>query len=208
MATLILDRMLERRLIARRRQLGLDRWDEMWEGVYVMVPPADIEHFQVSGELASVLTVAVKWAGLGEVYSGVAISDRQRSWKKNFRVPDIAVFLPGNPARDCRTHWCGGPDLAIEMVSPRDRARSKIPFYAQVGTRELLLVERRPWRLTHFRLAEGQLREAGQSSRDTAAALTSGVVPLAFQLLESAGRPEILIRHTGDGREWRVKSRG
>jgi Uma2 family endonuclease len=199
--------MLERRLIARRRRLGLDQWDEVWEGTYVMVPPADIEQFEVSGELASVLTVAVKWAGLGEVYSGVAISDRVRGWKQNIRVPDVAVFLHGNPAQDCRTHWCGGPDLAIEVVSPRDRTRRKIPFYEQLGTRELLLVERRPWRLTLLRLCEGKLREADQSTCATSAVLSSNVVPLRFQLVDSAGRPEILLARTGDGRQWRVKSR-
>src|SRR5437868_4864146 len=104
MAALILDKWLERRIIARRRRLEIDRWDEVWDGVYVMTPPADIEHFSVSGDLINVLMTVVKQSGLGEVFSGVAISDRKEDWTKNFRVPDAAVFLKGNPAQDCDTH--------------------------------------------------------------------------------------------------------
>jgi hypothetical protein len=39
MATLILDRFIERRMIARRRWLGIDGWDEARGGMYVMSPP-------------------------------------------------------------------------------------------------------------------------------------------------------------------------
>jgi len=90
-----------------------------------MAPPADVEHFGASGDLASILTIVVKWAGFGEVFSGVGISDRKEGWEKNFRFPDVSVYLNGNPAEDCRTHWFGGPDLAIEVVSPKDRTRKK-----------------------------------------------------------------------------------
>jgi hypothetical protein len=139
MAALILDKSLERRLIARRRRLGIDRFDEVWDGVYVMVPPADVEHFEVASDLVTVLTMVVKWEGLGSVLAGVAISDRHEGWTKNFRVPDVTVFLNGTSAKNCGTHWFGGPDLAIEIVSPKDRSRKKIPFYEKVGTRELLM---------------------------------------------------------------------
>src|SRR5215213_2867012 len=107
MAALILDKSLERRLIARRRRLGIDRFDEVWDGVYVMVPPGDIEHFEVASDLVSVLTTVVKWEGLGSVLAGVAISDRKEGWTKNFRVPDVSVFLNSTTAENCRTHWFG-----------------------------------------------------------------------------------------------------
>jgi Uma2 family endonuclease len=188
MAALILDKSLERRLIARRRRLGIDHWDEVWDGVYVMAPPADIEHFGVSGDLMTVLSVVVKWAGLGEVFSGVAVSDRKEDWKKNFRVPDVSVFINGNPAEDCETHWFGGPDLAVEIVSPNDRSRKKIPFYEKIGTRELLIVDRKPWQLSLYRLRHSKLDEVGKSTLAEPMTLASEVVPLSFQLIESAER--------------------
>src|SRR5437868_9097757 len=164
MTAVILDKSLERQIVARRRRQGIDHWDEVWDGVYVMSPPADIEHFALNTDLVDVFVEVVKKAGLGEVFSGVAVSDRKEGWKKNFRVPDVAVFLKGNAAQDCETHWFGGPDFAVEVVSPNDHTRKKIPFYETVGTRELLVVDRKPWRLTLFRLVEGKLREVSQST--------------------------------------------
>lgn len=207
MTALILDKSLERRLIARRRRLGIDHWDEVWDGVYVMSPPADVEHFGANSDLTTVLTIVVKWAGLGDVFSGVAVSDRKRDWKKNYRVPDVTVFLNGNPAEDCETHWCGGPDFAVEVVSPRDRSWKKIPFYEKVGTRELLIVDRRPWRLTLLRLTAGKLLEAGQSTLTDSQILSSEVIPLSFQLSQSAERPAILLKHLRDERQWTVEAR-
>jgi Uma2 family endonuclease len=207
MAALILDKSLERRLIARRRRLGIDHWDEVWDGMYVMAPPPDIEHQVFGFDLIEVLKLIVKRTGLGEVFSGVAISDHKEDWRKNFRVPDASVFLNGNPAEDCETHWLGGPDLAIEIVSPNDRSRKKIPFYEKIGTRELLIVDRKPWRLSLLRLIDGKLCDVGQSTLAERNTLASEVVPLSFQLIESAQRPAILVKHLQDGRQWMVEAR-
>jgi Uma2 family endonuclease len=207
MTAVILDKWLERQVIARRRRMGIDHFDEVWDGVYFMAPPADIEHFATSNDLAAVLTIVVKWGGLGEVFPGVAISDRKEGWKKNFRVPDITVFLKGNPAEDCVKFWCGGPDFAVEIVSPKDRTRKKISFYEQVRTRELFIVDRRPWRLSLLRLMDGKLQEIGQSTLADAKVLPSEVIPLSFQLVGTAERPAIQVRHLLDDRQWLVEAR-
>jgi Uma2 family endonuclease len=207
MVALILDKSLERRLIARRRRLGIDHWDEVWDGVYVMSPPPDIEHQDFGFDLVEVLRLIVKRAGLGEVFSGVAISDHGHDWRKNFRVPDASIFLNDNPAEDRETHWFGSPDLAIEIVSPKDRSRKKIPFYEKIGTRELLIVDRKPWQLSLYRLIDRKLSEVGKSTLAEPVTLASDVVPMSFQLIESAQRPAILIKHLRDGRQWTVEAR-
>jgi Uma2 family endonuclease len=51
------------------------------------------------------------------------VTDRHDNWQKNFRCPDVVAFLKGNPAQNRDTHWLGGPDFAIEIVNPYDRAR-------------------------------------------------------------------------------------
>jgi len=206
MAALILDQGLERRIIARRRRLGIDRFDEVWDGVYVMSPPGDVEHFGVTNDLATVLTMVVKWNGLGQVFAGVGISDHREGWEKNFRVPDVSVFLNGNPAENCGTHWCGGPDFAAEIVSPRDRTRKKIPFYEKIGTRELMIVDRRPWRISLFRLTDGKLIEVGQSALASREPLASKTVPLSFQLVQAGERPTIRIKHLVDDRQWAIEA--
>ena len=44
MATLVIDPGLERALLERRRASRGDRWDEVWDGVYVMAPLPNMEH--------------------------------------------------------------------------------------------------------------------------------------------------------------------
>ncbi|MGO9918852.1 MAG: Uma2 family endonuclease, partial [Isosphaeraceae bacterium] len=132
-------------LIRERRECGGDRYDEVWDGVYVMSPLADNEHQQLGFDLAWAIKM-----GLGQrirIFPGCNVSSRSQRWKRNYRCPDVAVFLPDNPAEDRKTHWFGGPDFAVEIQSPFDRSREKFGFYAKVGVRELMFVARRPWSL-------------------------------------------------------------
>src|SRR5207253_305814 len=82
-------------------------------------------------------------------------------------------------ARDCGTHWCGGPDFCVEIASPGDRSRDKLAFYAGIGVRELLLVDRDPWALELFRLSAGRLEPVGRSDLSKQDALPSPVVPVS-----------------------------
>jgi Uma2 family endonuclease len=201
MAMLVLDRDFERRVIARRRRLGIDRFDEVWEGVYVMAPLADDVHQEIATLLAATLALQADLPQGTKVRAGVNVSDRVADWKTNFRCPDVVVFLPGTAAVNHDAFWHGGPDFAVEVRSRGDRARKKLPFYAKVGTREVLLVERKPWSLELFRLRDGQLASVGRSTLDAPAALPSTVLPLAFRLVGGAERPRIELAHA-DGRTW------
>ncbi|MBV8676197.1 MAG: Uma2 family endonuclease [Planctomycetaceae bacterium] len=135
MVVLVLDPSEQADVIRRRKESDCDRFDEVWDGVYVVSPNPNLEHQGVGTALATVLTIAIEWTGLGHVFQGVNVSDREDDWEHNYRIPDVAVYLQGNPARACVTHWFGGPDLAFEIVSPNDRCREKLPFYASIRTR-------------------------------------------------------------------------
>ena len=82
--------------------------------------------------------------GLGHIRPGTNISDRNEGWKQNYRGLDVAVFLNNSTAINRRTLWQGGPDLAVEIANPRDQTWEKIEFYASVGTRELIIIDRVP----------------------------------------------------------------
>ncbi len=205
MTAVILDRRLERAMVARRRRLGIDGRDEVWNGVYVMAPEADVEHQEFAFDLAAVFAEAIKRPGLGRCTHGVNISDRKRGWTKNFRVPDAAVFLNGTTAEMCGEFWFGGPDFAVEIVSPRDRTRKKLPFYEKVNTRELLIIDRRPWKLTLFRLTDSKLVDVGQSTVDNSRTLASQVVPLSFRLIGDPTQPAMEVSHHNGHQRWRVK---
>ncbi|HLQ46297.1 MAG TPA: Uma2 family endonuclease, partial [Planctomycetaceae bacterium] len=195
MATLIRDRDIERRIIARRRRrLGQDKFDEVWNGVYVMAPLANVEHQDCVSGLDYLLGSVVRMSGLGMVLPGTNVSDRRVGWTKNFRCPDVAVFLKGTTAVNCDTHWFGGPDFAVEVASSGERVKRKLNFYAKVGTRELLIVDRYPWNLSLYRLVDGELRLAGTSSVATGGWLVSNVLPLSFRLIDGIERLRIDVQ--------------
>ena len=127
----------------------------------------------------------------GIVEPGTNVTDRQDDWTKNYRCPDVVLYLPDNPAEQKSSHWLGGPDLAVEVLSDGDLAREKLPFYASVGVRELWLLDREPWRLSRFTLADGVLTEGGVTEPG-GAAVRSGVLPLDWSL-SAADPPAVTI---------------
>src|SRR5438132_12453455 len=107
---LVLDGGTAKQLIRERKRLGLDRYDEVWEGMYVMPSMPNNAHQKLVDDLGDVLSEVVKRPGLGEKYPGANVSDRRKDWKYNHRVPDIVVVLKNSRAIDCGTHFYNGPD--------------------------------------------------------------------------------------------------
>src|SRR4051812_20090672 len=125
MALLVLDRYEEDRMIRERRASGNDRYDEVWDGTYVMSPLADVEHQQLSFKLAWVFQNIVGPDSPAIVTAGVNVSDRDQGWLQNYRIPDASVTLDGSHALHRGTHFVGGPDFLVEIVSDDDRSREK-----------------------------------------------------------------------------------
>ncbi len=189
MALYLTDSDVERRLKAERQASGSDRFDEVWDGVYFMPPLANNEHQFFQTQMAIVLQLALGSVDQGTAYAGINVSDREKGWRKNYRCPDVAVVLPGCKAKNCRTHWFGGPDFAVEVISPKDRSREKLPFYSTIGVRELLLLDRQPWSLELFRLQERRLVSYGRSTIQRPVLLASSVLPVSFRLLSPGASP-------------------
>jgi Uma2 family endonuclease len=167
-----------------------------------MSPLPNIEHQLLVGMLTMAFQEVLNESNLGIAFPGINVSDRETDWVNNYRCPDVAVFLHGSPARDLDTHWCGGPDFAVEIVSRDDRSREKLAFYAQVGVRELLIVDRDPWMLELYRLESGELHLCGSSTVDSAVQLQSTVLPLNFRLVRGEKRPQMEIAHRDGRRQW------
>lgn len=201
---IVADPQLKQRLIAERQEAGSDRWDEVWEGTYILMPLPNDEHQGLVQRISTILDTIIGIPGLGRVRPGVNISDRIEGWKQNYRCPDVVVFLNETQAQNHDTFWYGGPDFAVEVVSPNDRSREKLPFYASIGVRELLLIEREPWLLELFRLTENELKSVGRSTADSVTELKSEIVPLSFALKPAEGRPQIEIRHRDGRQSWSV----
>jgi Uma2 family endonuclease len=206
MPTMILDPELAEQLRAQRAAWGGDRYDEVWEGTYMMQALPNNEHQKFVARLTHALEEVIGVSELGDVFPGVNVSDRVEEWTHNYRCPDVAVFLKGTKAVDLNTFWHGGPDLAIEIVSPEDRSREKIDFYAIVNTRELLIIDRNPWQLELYRLNEGTLKLVGTNLPNGSVPLVSETTGVTFELqLDSKhDRPLLIAKHPQTDKTWTI----
>ena len=203
MSMVVLDPTDQEAILSQRRESGGDRYDEVWDGVYIMAPLANNEHQTLAFKLARIFDEAVGDSGLAIVQPGANVSDRGKGWERNYRCPDVVVYFKTNPAINHDTHWQGGPDFAVEVVSRFDRSRKKFDFYAKVGVRELLIVDRRPWSLELYRLNEaGRYDLVGKSTLEQPDIITSVVLPLTFRLEAGADRPRIRVIHTDGNPSW------
>lgn len=200
MAILVLDPDYEAEVRKIWPGLDDDRWTEVWDGVTVMSPVANTEHQNLVNSFGGVFWLVVTQSSLGTVYQAVNLSDRTPNWLENYRNPDAVVFLNGTAAVNHETHWVGGPDLAVEVISPGETPSAKFGFYESIGTRELLIVNRKPWRLELFALADGKLQLVGSSP----GVCTSAALGLTFQLVDATPRPRIAVTHPATGGAWSV----
>ena len=92
----------------------------------------------------------------------------------------------------------------MEIISHEDRTRDKLEFYAKVGTREALLIDRDPWAVELWRLENGQLKLVTTSSVENGVTILSKIVPLTFRLVAGESRPTIEVACTDGERTWQV----
>lgn len=204
MTTIGADTATQAVLIADRRRWGADRFDEVWDGTYVMTPFPNPEHQKLVGLLYRALAEALEGDSRNQVFPGVNISDRATGWEQNFRAPDIAVFLADTAATEHEAHWQGAADFLIEITSPGDHSREKLPFYGRIGTREVLLLERAgSWRLELWRQSQGNLVCANQCGVADGSSIVSETLQLSFRLEAGDKRPRVVIVST-DGRVWQA----
>lgn len=126
--------------LEERHRLGHDRWDELWEGVLHMVPPPNFAHQSMGMGLSSFFAPLLERRGIGVLYeTGVY---RPGANKKDYRVPDLVFFPLDPPANLIVEHGIEGAPLAVaEILSPDDESYEKLPWYASLGVREVIIVE-------------------------------------------------------------------
>jgi Uma2 family endonuclease len=125
---------VDERMLAERRRLGIDKWDEMWEGVLHMVPPASERHQSLEAELVVALRPSVRRRGLKVTTdTGVFASEQDH------RVPDVVVY-----SREAASERGvdGAPELVIEIRSSHDETVEKVPWYLARGAKAVLIIDR------------------------------------------------------------------
>ena len=117
-------------LLERRRRLGQDLFDEVWEGVLHMNPVPHSQHARLQWQLAGILAALATSAGMQ------ALGQFNMGEEGDYRVPDGALLRPGPDAVYLPT-----AALVLEIVSPGDETWEKLDFYAAHGVEELLIVD-------------------------------------------------------------------
>ena len=138
--------------LARRRALGQDRNDEVWEGDYHVVPAPHSWHGQVDSELAAALRPAAKAAGL------VITSQFNLGTPDDYRVPD-GGYHRSRPSGV----WIPTAAIVVEVVSPDDETWMKFGFYAGHGVEEICIADPRRREVRWFVLAGDAYEETGAS---------------------------------------------
>jgi Uma2 family endonuclease len=139
-------------LLERRRALGQDLYDEVWEGDYHMAPMAHSSHGYLGNQLAILLHPFAERVGLtGTGAFNLGSAD-------DYRVPDgglhrgipSAVFVPTAA-------------VVVEIVSPGDETWQKLDFYAAHSVDELLIADPAKRSVTWLVLHGGRYVEAEYS---------------------------------------------
>ncbi len=141
------------RLLDRRRQLGQDLFDEVWEGVYHVNPAPHSRHADLESQLHAILRPHARQAGLGmRAQFNLGSED-------DYRIPDSGLIRPGKDDVFLST-----AALVIEIVSPNDRTWDKLGFYAARRVDELLIVDPQERRVHWLGLgADGEYRPLERS---------------------------------------------
>jgi len=141
-------------LLDRRRQAGVDRLDEVWQGVRHMVPGPSFEHARISQQLAELLGPPARAGGLLAAMSEFNLGESEY----DFRVPDGGLHRPGAAGV-----WLATAAVVVEILSSDDESRQKLPFYAEHHVDEVLLVDPTERTVTWLALHDGEYKPVQRS---------------------------------------------
>jgi len=115
---------------------------ELVDGELITMSPAGAEHGEVAAEIGARLRNYVREHRLGKTYAaetGFLLGEAPDS----VRAPDVA-FVRADRVVKVRAYFPGAPDLAVEVLSPNDRAsevEAKVRHWLRSGTRMVMVVD-------------------------------------------------------------------
>lgn len=124
-------------VIAERDRLGLDARDEVWDGVYHMAPQPLPKHQLLVFRLACAWHPVAEATGL-IVCPELSLFPPSGPTRSQYRVPDLVVFDGSVLAEP---GLVGAARLVVEVRSPGDESYLKLPYYDEIGVREVVIIE-------------------------------------------------------------------
>lgn len=150
--------------LERRRRLGLDKQDERWDGEWRLVNPPRRWHARLNSDMFRVLAPRAEARGLSPYCEGTGVFEDVDT---NWRVPDQVYARPDQEIDE----GVAGAELVVEIRSPGDDSYAKLPFYAERGITEVLVVHD-DRRVELYRLDEGGAYELLDDPVSTALGVT------------------------------------
>jgi Uma2 family endonuclease len=113
-----------------------------------------LEHARISQQLAELLGPLARAAGLLAAMAEFNLGESE----DDFRVPDGGLHRPGAAGV-----WHRTAAMAVEILSPDDESREKLPFYAEHGVDEVLLVDPAERTIVWLALRDGEYQPVERS---------------------------------------------
>ncbi|MBI1903089.1 MAG: Uma2 family endonuclease [Planctomycetia bacterium] len=181
-------------LLAERKRLGHDQYDEMWEGVLHMAPMPNMEHQEFETDLQDYLRRmwAARRGGRVLHQINLTLPGAGEAWLHNYRIPDLLLISRDRLGIRHGSHCEGPPNVVVEIHSAGDESYEKLPFYAELGVPEVWIIHRDSKAVEVFRLHEATLKPTGAGA--------GGWVPSPETGLEMRPAPggKLSIRVAGD----------
>jgi hypothetical protein len=141
-------------LLQRRRRAGVDRLDEMWQGVHHLVPAPSLEHARIATQLTLLLDRPSLGGGLLLAMHEFNLGESEH----DFRVPDGGLHRPGATGA-----WLSTAAIVVEILSPGDETWQKLPFYAARHVDEILIIDPTERAVTWLEFHEGEYQPVERS---------------------------------------------
>ena len=142
--------------------MGNSRRFELVRGELVEMTPIGLEHFRVTGRLQGWISTFVEANRLG--VSGPELGCILSRHPDVVRAPDIAFISAARVTPGSEKFFEGAPDLAVEILSPDDRAaeiQQKVREYLEAGARLVWIVDSRSKTVTAYLPSGGAHLYAG-----------------------------------------------
>lgn len=144
-------RQIPEQWLEERARLGHDRWDEIWDGVLHMPPPPSFAHQSLGSDLHALLASPLRRRGIRMLYETGLYRPGSRL---DYRVPDM-TFIPVEPPAGLVSPRGieGAATAVLELLSTDDETYDKLPFYASLGVREVIVIDPATRSVEAYRLA-------------------------------------------------------
>lgn len=127
--------------LEERRKFGVDRFDEMWDGVlHVNAFPGN-PHQRFRDQLRDFLRDLQRELAVPGEWGTERNLAKPRGWPLDYRAPDMLFLGVRCRAKDMGSHYVGPPDIAVEVAGDDDESRAKLPWYAELGIPEIWIID-------------------------------------------------------------------